>query len=177
MERSHQQQDRYSKRYLQQASRSCRHEHHVHHHHHQRIGASTTRKTNGQSAARRPNDDLSSIRVDFRQDDPSDMDNFSVSHGSHAFLEAFAEHDIEDDAVSRSSSSHSSSSHHSRHSHDSTVGVRRIAHQETKNVSRWKTCVMLLLLVNAVLVTVATYEFLKKEEESYFEAAVRINVV
>lgn len=134
------------------------------HHRHQNHLSSRKRSQCTRHPTVRTPDDLSSIRVELEQEDPSEIDNLSVS--SHAFLEAFSERDDEDAA----SLSHSL---RSLHSESSSLGVRQIAREETNNVSRWKTFVMLLLLVNAVLVTVATFAFMRREEEGHFEAAVR----
>lgn len=138
----------------------CLEDHPRHQNHH----SSRKRSQSARHATVRTPDDLSSIRVESEQEDPSEINNLSVS--SHAFLEAFPERDDEDAASL-------SPSHRSLNSESSSLGVRQIAREETNNVSRWKTFVMLLLLVNAVLVTIATFAFMRREEEGHFEAAVR----
>ena len=127
---------------------------------------SSRRKSTRETHLRRSKtpDDLSSIQLHHSElEDPSEIDNLSVS--SHP-LETYSECDIEDDL---------SASQHSLQSEATSgaSGLRQIiAPKETKNVTRWKTFVMLLLLVNAALVITATYEVMRRDQEEDFRQAV-----
>ena len=126
---------------------------------------------------------LSSIQLlhldmDEAQDDCSDIGDLSVSsHTSGLGLDTSRNNDHGiagiDDLYHQDSESHTPSdcSHSTAHSSGS-VKVKQIAHRETKKVTRWKTFVMTLLLINAGLVTISTFEFMRRQEEEEFQDAV-----
>lgn len=99
---------------------------------------------------------FSSIQLMSYQDDPSEIGDLSVS--SHP-LEPILDLDEEDDSNSSQSTREAS-----------LDNVPQLARNDT--VTRWKTFVMLLLLINAGLVTISTFEFMRREEEEEFENAV-----
>ena len=133
----------------------------------------------------------SSIRVSrVEHDEPSDIDLSVTSHPVHAIS------DLDDDATSRAdlqelgaidtsdsenisnnltnvyshSHSHTLPFHSSHHSQEDLHAL--MDDKDSQNVTRWKTFVMTLLLVNAGLVTIATFEVLRREEEAEFRTAV-----
>ena len=110
------------------------------------------------------------LRLDSNQEDPSEIGDLSASsHVSVTHDQDLLDHpDNDDDDDSRSqSSSHSSSS-----TSTPSQAVHQIAREETQKVTRWKTFVMTLLLVNGALITIATFEFMRRQEEEEFQTAV-----
>jgi len=94
-----------------------------------------------------------------RGDDTDDNENKSY-HSTPPTKETG--HDDDDDNESSVDSTHAG------------VDVKNMAQYETQNVTRWKTFVMFLFLVNAALVIVSTFEFMRRSEEEDFENGVRI---
>ncbi|CAB9499073.1 Receptor-type guanylate cyclase gcy [Seminavis robusta] len=137
--------------------------------------------TASSSAALRQNRlNLSSIQLlhlDEDQDECSDIGDLSVStHASGIGLDTSNANNDRgiagiDDLYHQDSESQSPSDDCSVGTAHSSVKVKRIAKRETRKVTRWKTLVMTLLLINAGLVTISTFDFMRRQEEDEFQAA------
>ena len=118
---------------------------------------------------------LSSIQLTGEQDDPSDI-HVDLSETGSFPLQAISNLD-ESHTRSRHSQSKSQSNSQSPSlgeddcEYDSPLMDLQMDHMESQNVTRWKTFVMTLLLINAGLVTISTFEILRREEEAQFETA------